>query len=311
LKASVIIPCRNMARFVVAAVRSILDQGHGDVEVIVVDDGSTDGSADAVGSVRDGRVRLIRTPGEGVAAAFNRGLAQAKGEITMKCDADDLYPMGRMRFQSDFLQRRPDVDVVSGYMSFVWADGTPIIECRREAGDGPLNDEILAGNFPNHLCAMAFRTSVLRGLGGARTYFESAEDLDLLARAAERHLIWHVQRHAYINRLHGSSMTRTTSRARLQWYVDRAIEFQQQRRHGGVDMLAAGDPPRPPSEFPPALSRRPSEAAAELLTGDAWARVRCGDAIGAVRSAVRAFQFRPGRTSAAMVGKVAAKALLS
>ena len=91
--ASVLVSCYNYERFVGQAVRSALDQTYGAVEVVVVDDGSTDGSAERVEAAfgGDGRVRLLRQPNGGQGAAMNAAVAAARGEVLCFLDADDTF----------------------------------------------------------------------------------------------------------------------------------------------------------------------------------------------------------------------------
>src|SRR5256885_5567543 len=99
---------KNGEPFVRAAVESVLAQRGVELEVIVVDDGSTDRSAQIVREIGDPRVRIIPGPQKGISAAFNAGLAEAKGEFLSRCDADDLYPPERFGWQLEFLQKYPD-----------------------------------------------------------------------------------------------------------------------------------------------------------------------------------------------------------
>src|SRR3954471_10442870 len=87
---SVIIPMKNAEAYVRAATESVLAQRDVELETIVVDDGSSDRSADVVRGIGDPRVRVVPGPQKGISAAFNAGLSVAKGEFLARCDADDL-----------------------------------------------------------------------------------------------------------------------------------------------------------------------------------------------------------------------------
>ena len=108
---SVIVPAYQAERFIEETLDSAAHQDYPAVEVIVVDDGSTDRTAELVA----GRgVRLLRQPHRGPAAARNTGVAAAAGEFIAVLDADDLWPSDRLSRQVDFLQRNPEVGLVLG-----------------------------------------------------------------------------------------------------------------------------------------------------------------------------------------------------
>jgi glycosyltransferase involved in cell wall biosynthesis len=105
---SVVIPCYEQAAFVVQAVESALKQTRPGVEVIVVDDGSTDRPDLALSPLlSDGRVRLIRQENAGVSAARNRGFAEATGAFVQFLDADDWLDPEKFERQVAWLEERP------------------------------------------------------------------------------------------------------------------------------------------------------------------------------------------------------------
>lgn len=124
---SVIIPAHNVERFIGQTLRSVLNQTHRTLEAIVVDDGSTDGTAGIVASVaeQDPRVRLIRTHNVGVSAARNLAIANSRGEFIATIDADDLWRRDKLARQLAVLRASgPEVGLV-----YCWSAG--IDECNR------------------------------------------------------------------------------------------------------------------------------------------------------------------------------------
>ena len=107
-RCSVVIPAYNVERYVGDTIRSVLRQTYTDFEVIVVDDGSTDGTAAVLESFGD-RITLVRQPNRGVAAARNTGLRHATGDLVALLDADDLWLPRRLKRMVDFLDQRPRI----------------------------------------------------------------------------------------------------------------------------------------------------------------------------------------------------------
>lgn len=103
---SVIIPTYNRAWVVRDAIDSVLGQSHADFELIVVDDGSTDGTARVLGAYGD-RLRVIRQDRGGVSAARNRGIAASSGALIALLDSDDLWLPDKLAVQADFFHKNP------------------------------------------------------------------------------------------------------------------------------------------------------------------------------------------------------------
>ncbi len=106
---SVVIPCYNAEKFIGETIRSVLDQSLRDLEVIVVDDGSTDNSETMIQGISDPRINYIKTSNHGVSKARNTGLAVAKGKYVSWLDADDLFETSNLQKKVHFLEDNPDL----------------------------------------------------------------------------------------------------------------------------------------------------------------------------------------------------------
>ncbi len=109
VKVSVVIPTYNRARVVGAAIDSALAQTHDRLEIIVVDDGSTDDTAERVGRRRDPRLRYVRREHAGVSSARNTGIAAATGDLVSFLDSDDLWKPEKIETEVAALARHPEV----------------------------------------------------------------------------------------------------------------------------------------------------------------------------------------------------------
>ena len=114
MKISVVLPAHNEHELLDQAVQSILRQTEGDLELIVVDDGSTDGTGELLDrlAIQDTRVKPVRQEHAGIVTALNRGLERARGTYIARMDADDLSHPDRFRRQAEFLDRNPEVGLV-------------------------------------------------------------------------------------------------------------------------------------------------------------------------------------------------------
>jgi glycosyltransferase involved in cell wall biosynthesis len=112
-RVSIIIPSFNRARVVSRAIESALDQDFGDLEVLVVDDGSTDDTAEVIGQLADQRVSYLRLPANmGQGHARRVGIERARGRFVALLDSDDVWLPGKLATQMTVLERHPDIDLV-------------------------------------------------------------------------------------------------------------------------------------------------------------------------------------------------------
>jgi len=108
---SVIMPTYNHSEFITEAIESVCKQTLKELELIVVDDGSTDHTPEILAEISDERVRSVRTTNRGMCAARNVGLQNAEGKYLAFLDSDDLYHPDKLRLQVDLLERYPDITI--------------------------------------------------------------------------------------------------------------------------------------------------------------------------------------------------------
>ena len=213
---SVVMPVYNSERYVARAVESILCQTFGDFEFIIIDDGSTDDSGGILEdfAVKDRRIRLVRRANTGYAVALNEGLGMARGEFVARMDSDDVSRPERFARQVEFLRAKPEVVAVGGQVVVIDPDGDamwPMDHC-------PTGHEAIDADHINgvggrimHPAAM-FRRYSLERVGGYRTEFEPAEDLDLFLRLAEVGRLANVESIVLEYRVHLRSVSLTRAR---------------------------------------------------------------------------------------------------
>lgn len=196
---SIIMPTHNYGHLIRMSVESLLSQSYPRVEVIIVDDGSTDGTADVLAPYGD-RVRYLQRPHRGAASARNHGLGVAQGDYIGFLDADDEIPSDSIACRVGFLEGQPDLDVVFGDVEVVEGSDVVVPSFMRErrafqripresAGDAAY---ILAGNLFDYLVEERFitmpsvlvRRSFMDLVGGFDEAFPNEHDYDLWFRLA-------------------------------------------------------------------------------------------------------------------------------
>jgi len=185
-RVSVLMPAYNAATTIAAAIRSMLAQSWTNLEMVVVDDGSTDATADiaeALGA-RDMRVRCIRQTNKGVAIALNAGLKACSGDYVARMDADDISLPWRIRRQVEFMDAHPDV-AASGTAILPFQSRAPWIglPTRMPTDDDGVRTRLLFNPPIMHPTAILRRSIVERDDFYA-TSMPQAQDYELWSRLA-------------------------------------------------------------------------------------------------------------------------------
>jgi len=200
---SVIIPVFNGERFIAQAIQSVLDQNYELLEIIVVDDGSTDNTAGVVKNL-EGKIQYFYQKNTGIAAARNMGLELAKGELIAFIDADDVWVKNKLSLQCSLLKDNPTVDMIYGFLlvtQMIPPDKLKQIDLEKEKG-----------LFATQLGSMLIKRTVFDRVGGFDEEMRLAEDLDWVNRVREAGI--NVLAHKDIvqfYRMHDKSITKDKS----------------------------------------------------------------------------------------------------
>lgn len=190
-RVTVIVPAYNIRPYIAAALTSLERQTLADFEALVVDDGSTDGTAEVVEPFcrRDGRFRLLRKANGGLSSARNWGLHHARADYIALLDGDDAYAPGKLEAHAALLDTHPEVAVVYSASRVMRDDGrlTGYSLSGRPVHPDPVL-ALLCKNFVGHGSNAVFRRSLVEVVGAFDETLRSAEDMDFWLRVAAANL---------------------------------------------------------------------------------------------------------------------------
>jgi glycosyltransferase involved in cell wall biosynthesis len=235
-------PVHNALPHLDAAIASLLCQTHEDFELVVRDDGSTDGSSDRLRqwAARDTRIRLHQGKRRlGPAGSSNWVVDQARAPIVARMDADDVSHPDRLRRQLDLLERRPDAVLVGSVWEGMGLDGRVI----READLSALRRARFAAPFAHG--SIMFRRDAFQRAGGYRAVCDYWEDLDLYMRLAEQGRVLVIAEPLYRHRFSETSTRLTSRRPAVEQAVDLMFRCRQAHDRGESYEPLLGQPTRP------------------------------------------------------------------
>jgi glycosyltransferase involved in cell wall biosynthesis len=179
---SVIIPCYNQAHYLGEAIESVINQTYPRCEIIVVDDGSTDNTAEVAARYKE--VRCIRQQNQGLSAARNSGLRESKGEFLVFLDSDDRLLPEAIETGLKYLQERPECAFVSGHYRLIDSEGEPGPPEPQHLVEKDHYLTLLRKNYIIAPASVVYRREVFDAVGSFDTSLRSSEDYDIYLRIA-------------------------------------------------------------------------------------------------------------------------------
>ncbi|MFM6154955.1 MAG: glycosyltransferase, partial [Sphaerospermopsis kisseleviana] len=177
---SVIIPVYNGQKYLAEAIENVKQQNYQPLEIIVIDDGSTDATAEIAAKYQD-TIRYLYQENSGPAAARNLGINMAKGEVITFLDVDDIWLEDKLKVQVDYFANNPSVEIVQGLIQQI------------ERFEDPENHDSIFQTLSNpyqfiNLGSAIYRKSVFDKIGLIDETLNYAEDYDWFLRAWENNI---------------------------------------------------------------------------------------------------------------------------
>jgi len=201
---SIITPSFNQARYLEATILSVLEQGYTNLEYIIVDGGSTDGSVDIIKKYANRLAWWASEPDKGQTDAINKGFARAKGDILAWINSDDTYDPGAVSAAVNYFQTHPNVGLVYGDTHFINEQGQVIGKFNARQTD---HQRLRQGYVHIPQQAAFFRSDLWREVGPLDPSFYFAMDYDLWVRLSARAPVHYTPQMWANFRLHSSGKT--------------------------------------------------------------------------------------------------------
>ena len=229
-----IIPVYNAERYLGETLDSVFAQTYRPIEVIVVDDGSTDGSADII-AAHGGRITTLRQANAGAAAARNRGIAAAESDFIALGDADDLWHPERLSRQMSCFAERPELDMCIPHIEPFW---TPDLPAHKDTYRDP---RIGVVTHASVTMAVVARRALFDRIGAFDTSLRTSDDQDWYLRAIEGGATIEILPEVLLYyRLHDSNMSRleaTQCALELAEIVKRSLDRRRPQTGGRANLI--------------------------------------------------------------------------
>lgn len=205
---SVIMPVYNAEGFLAEAIESILQQSLADLELIIINDGSTDKSLEIINryATQDERIKIITRPNLGLVKTLNEGIRNAMGQYIARQDADDISLKSRLREQVKYLSSNPSIALVGSNYYRINEDGQIQSVTNVFTKPADLKVSMVFSNQFGHGTVMARKKELLSS-GGYKENYKHAEDYELWTRISRRHDIANIKKPLYKWRINTRGVT--------------------------------------------------------------------------------------------------------
>jgi glycosyltransferase involved in cell wall biosynthesis len=175
-KVTVLMPAYNAGKYIAEAIRSVLEQGFSDFELLIVDDGSSDDTRQVIGSFSDARLRLLEQENRGISAALNAGLLAARGYYIARFDADDICLPQRLARQVGFLDANPSYVLTGSEAEYILENGEHLFNFRCSAYSHAEIRKRLYHSCPFIHSSVMYRKKEVLEAGGYSVHAHNFED---------------------------------------------------------------------------------------------------------------------------------------
>ena len=193
LKISIVTPCFNSARFIEATIRSVINQSHDNIEYIIIDGGSTDGTVDIIRKYEDRLAFWVSEPDDGMYDAVNKGFDHATGEIMAWLNSDDIYLPDALATVSKAFEKQRDVEWLHGRDVRIDESGSVVRKNMRfwlyQQADLAAGLHGLGGRFVDQHCCF-WRKNLWLTQGPVASNLRYAGDYALWVEFAKRARLW-------------------------------------------------------------------------------------------------------------------------
>ncbi len=292
-RVSVIIPAYNGSRYIAQAVESVISQTYKNWEIIVVDDGSTDDTRQALQPYVE-KIRYVYQENQGVAAARNRGIQESRGELIAFLDQDDFFLSDKLAGQVALFDAQPSLGIVNSGWRMVKEQGESIFDVTPWEYLPQLDLKTWIVYMPLLPSAMMFSRQWLERVGGFDSQYDSVDDADLILRLALSgcEAAW-LPQVTVCYRQHGQNV----SIQRVQKQANLAIKLKQ-------NLFARSD-------LPEDIRQLEKPAFYEILTWMSWQLYYSGYPVQAVEYYQKSFVYTPYSAEKTVIDWLARLAAIS